>query len=543
MTSAYTPTLPEFIRTLAKRFGDRPLAVLGDRRVSYAEADTDSSHLARGLLAAGVGKGTRVAILMPNGPDWIIAWLAAARIGALVVPINTFYQARELAWILRHADVDTLLTVSRFLNHDYLDRLEKCAPELSGQTGEPLRTASLPYLRSVRVWGECDRPWASDGPRGLAKLADETPAIDAAFLREVENDVSLADPLVLIYSSGSTANPKGALHTHGSVIRHASNLNTFRDLRADDRIYTPMPFFWVGGLVFSLVSALHEGACLLCEETFEPGATLAFLERERATIVAGWPHFAKAMAEHPSFGERDLSSIRSGNLYDVLPAEAKPRDPELRSNSLGMTETCGPHTIGRMDEDLPEKLRGSFGRSVPGLEHKIVDPETGETLAADAFGEICVRGYSVMQGLYKIEREACLDADGFYHTGDGGSFNAEGHLFFKARLGDLIKTGGANVSPREIEVVMETIPEVMEAYVLGLPDDVRGQKVAAAVVLQAGASLCADELRQRLRGELSAYKIPRHFIFFESGALPFTDSGKIDKRRLQRQLSEELEGR
>ena len=536
----FTPTIPEFLRTLAERFADRPLAVLGDRRISYRDAERESALLARGLLAAGIGKGARVAILLPNGPDWIIAGLAAMRIGALLVPLNTFYQTRELAWTLRHADVHTLLTISRFLSHDYLDRLEKCAPELSGQRGERLRVPSLPHLRSVRVWGDFDRDWAGDGPGGLAELATSAPEIDDAFLRKVEESVTPADPMVLIYSSGSTADPKGAVHSHGAVIRHSHNLNQFRDLRPDDRIYSPMPFFWIGGLVFSLFSAMHEGACLLCEEVFEPGATLDLLERERATVVSGWPHFAKAIAEHPSFPERDLTAIRSGNLYDVLPEEVRPRDPELRSNSLGMTETGGPHTIDRMDEDLPEKLRGSFGRSVPGLEHKIVDPQSGQRLATGEFGEICVRGYSVMQGLYKVEREEAFDADGFYHTGDGGSFDDEGFLFFKARLGDLIKTGGANVSPREIEVVMNAIPEVKEAHVVGLPDSHRGQSVAAAVILQDGAKKTAAQLRKQLREELSAYKIPSHFLFFRSAELPLTDSGKIDKRRLQPLLIERL---
>ncbi|MCZ6463523.1 MAG: fatty acid--CoA ligase family protein, partial [Proteobacteria bacterium] len=234
-------------------------------------------------------------------------------------------------------------------------------------------------------------------------------------------------------------------------------------------------------------------------------------------------------------------SIRSGNLYDVLPKHLQPKDVELRSNSLGMTETCGPHTMDRMDVDLPEKLRGSFGHSVPGIEHKIVDPETGETLPPGEFGEICVRGYSLMQGLHKVDREDTFDADGYYHTGDGGHFNAEGVLFFKGRLGDLIKTGGANVTPREVEVVLEGVTEVKEAYVLGVPDPVRGQNVAAVVVLKDGAVKTEDELRAHVKSQLSAYKVPRHVFFTSHDDLPFTDTGKIDKRRLEGQLVEKLE--
>jgi len=283
---------------------------------------------------------------------------------------------------------------------------------------------------------------------------------------------------------------------------------------------------------------MHVGAFLLCEEAFEPGATLALLERERATIVAGWPNYTKALAEHPSLASRDLSSVRSGSLHAVLPEHARPADLELRSNSLGMTETCGPHTYDRMDVDLPGHLRGSFGHAVPGVEHKIVDPETGATLPPGEFGEICVRGYSVMLGLHKHERDDVFDRDGYYHTGDAGYFDADGVLYFKARLGEMIKTAGANVAPREVEVVIETFPEVVSAFVVGLPDPVRGQNVAVAVVLKRGAQLDAGTARARLREQLSSYKVPGRWLFAANEELPFTDSGKIDKQRLAALLAE-----
>lgn len=537
----YTPSIPEFVRTRSERFGDRMLIVLRDERVSYAQADERSARLARGLLASGVGKGSRIGLWLPNGPDWVIAFLAAARIGAVVIPLNTFYKPRELGWVMRHADIERLFTLPRLIGADPLERLEAVAPALATQKAGALHVRELPYLRDVAVFGRAGRAWARS-VAALEAAADASTAIDAAFLREIESCVTPADPLVLIYSSGSTADPKGALHTHGSLIRHSFNLNAFRDLRADDRIFSPMPYFWVGGLVFTLFAAMHVGACLLCEEVFEPGETLALLERERATIAAGWPHYAKAMMEHPSFRTRDLSAIRSGNLYDILPPEARPQDPELRSNALGMTETCGPHTIDRMDVDRPESLRGSFGRSVPGVEHKIVDPESGRELAPGEVGEVCVRGYNVMQGLHKLEREEVFDRDGFYHTGDAGCFDADGVFFFKARLGDMIKTAGANVTPREVEVVIESQPEVRSAFVVGVPDPTRGQNVAAAVILKSGSPLAWETLRERLRGELSAYKIPRHAFFYRDEELPFTDSGKIDKKKLAVLLAERIAG-
>ena len=541
-----TPSLPfspatagAFARSLAARFGDRTALVLGDRRVSYAELEAASAKLARGLVATGVGKGTRVALLMQNGPDWVAAWLAAARIGALVVPLNTFYKAREIAWALRHSDARVLLVQHRYLSHDYLERLEECCPGLSGAGGPPLFLPDLPHLREVRVWGEHERAWALDGPVGLAAAAE---TVDDDFLRAIEASVHPADPMLVIYSSGSSADPKGAIHSQGTVIRHPAALNAFRTIGPDDVMYSPMPFFWVGGLVFSLLGAMHAGARLLCEDAFDAERTLDLIERERTTIAVGWPHYAKAMAEHPSFGDRDLSSLREGNLYAILPQGIRPDDPELRSNALGMTETCGPHTIDRMDVDLPEEMRGAFGHSVPGLRHKAVDPETGDEVAEGEVGEICVRGPSVMQGLYKVEREQVFDDDGYYHTGDGGRFDGDGVLFFAGRLGDVIKTGGANVTPREIEVVLEAFEEVKEAYVVGVPDPDRGQLVVAALVLQAGAAVEPDDLRLRTKAELSAYKVPRAFFVYAHDDLPFTDSGKIDKRTLTRVLAERLAG-
>jgi acyl-CoA synthetase (AMP-forming)/AMP-acid ligase II len=535
----YEPTVPVFLAQVAKRYGANPLIVLGDRRITYADAERASARLARGLLARGFGKGSRIAVLAPNGPDWLVWWLAVTRIGAVMVPLNTFYKPRELGYVLRHSDASALITVARCLSNDYLERLEACAPGLVGQRGA-LYARELPHLRHVFVSGDTGgRSW-TEPVAALEAAADAATAIDAAFLAEVEACVTPADPMLVIYSSGSTTDPKGAVHSHAAPLRHACNTNQFRDFEPSDRIYSPMPFFWVGGFVFNLLAAMHAGAFLLCEEVFEPGETLALLERERATIAGGWPHYSKALAEHPSFATRDLSSIRSGNLYAVLPEAERPADPELRSNSLGMTETCGPHTYDRMDVDLPERLRGSFGHAVPGVEHKIVDPETGATLPPGEFGEICVRGYSVMLGLHKQERDDVFDRDGFYHTGDAGYFDADGVLYFKARLGEMIKTAGANVTPREVEVELEKLPEVSSAFVVGLPDPVRGQNVAAAVVLKRGAQLDPDTARARLREQLSSYKVPREWWFAAKEELPFTDSGKIDKKRLAALFAQRL---
>ena len=531
----YQPSTPVFLREVTSRFAASDLIVYEGNRLSYRELASASAELARGMLARGIGKATRLGLLMPNSDQFLIAWFAAARIGAIIIPINTFYKPRELGYVLQHADVQVLLTVSALLNNNYLERLQSCVPALHAHVAAdgPLFDALYPWLREVYVWPSQAHAAALPAWALPATALHQAPGrVSAEQLAASEGCVSPADLLCIVYSSGSTADPKGALHSHGAVIRHAANLNRWRDIVAGDRLFSPMPFFWVGGLVFTLHCAMHAGASLIYEEVFEPGETLKLIERERATLVTGWPHYGTAMADHPTFAARDLSCIRGGNIYALLPPDVKPQDPELRSNALGMTETCGPHSIERMDVDLPEALRGSFGRAPDGVTHKIVEPDTGETLPAGQVGEICVRGYNVMQGLYKVEREECFDAEGFYHTGDAGYLNAEGYLFFQARLGDMIKTGGANVTPREVEIVIDEQPEVQASYVVGLPHPERGQEVAAAVVLNAGAALDAQTLRARLKAELSTYKVPTQLFFYAKGEIPFTDSGKVDKRRL-----------
>ncbi len=532
----YEPTIPQMIRAAATTHGARELAVLGDRRLTFADADAASAAIARGLLANGVGKGTRVGLLAPNSPDWIAAWLAIGRIGALGVLLNTYYKPRELDWVLRHADVQVLLAVSRHLNHDYLARLEEV---VSLGDSPVIRAPSHPYLRSVWIWDQSDRAWA----RPMSELLATGEAISPDLLAVVEGQVAPSDDFVMVYTSGSTASPKGAVHAQGAVVRHAHNLWPFRDLSSDDRVYSPMPLFWVGGMSSMLVAVLHAGACLVFEERFEPGETLALIEREKVTSASGWPHVAKLLVEHPDFATRDLSSVRGGTLHAFLSAEQQIDDPELRVNSLGMTETLGSHTVGMIDQKLPEERRGSFGWPVPGMEHRIVDPETGSECPAGLRGEVWVRGYALMAGLYKVERADAFTPDGWYRTGDSGYFDDDGYFYFTGRMGDVIKSAGMNITPREIELVLEELDGVTHAFVCGIPHPDRLEDVAAAVVLRPGRPLSADQIRAFVAERVASYKVPRHVAVFNApDELPWLDSGKISLTGVRQLLAERFSG-
>jgi acyl-CoA synthetase (AMP-forming)/AMP-acid ligase II len=390
----------------------------------------------------------------------------------------------------------------------------------------------------VWTWGGGERPWAGR----LDDLAAGGDDVEPGLLAAVEEQVTPADPMVIVYSSGSTADPKGAIHTHGAVVRHAHHLGQMRDIGEDDVLYTPMPLFWVGGFSFTLVAAMHTGACLVFEEQFEPGATLDLLERERVTQVLGWPHMAKALVDHPTFPTRDLSSIRGGSMSALLPQHLQVDADLPKPNSLGMTETLGPHTFDTK-RALPADKEGSFGFSVPGVEHRIVDPVTLEDLPVGEPGEVWLRGYSVMAGLHKRERAEVFTADGWYRTGDAGRFDADGHFYYLGRMGDLIKTSGMNVTPRDVELVLEDQPEVAMAYVCGVDHPDRGEDVVAAVALRPGSSLTEDEVRERVRAELASYKVPRRVaVFVDQAELPWLDSGKVDRRRLTALLVERFAG-
>lgn len=535
----YPATLPNVIADTTRRYADREFLVMGERRLTFRDVERSSAHLARGLLAAGVGKATRVGIIIANTPDWVEAWYAAGRIGAFTVPLSTFFQAREISWALNEADIDTLLIVDEYLGHNYIERLERAIPELASQTSTQLYLPSHPYLRRIVVWGQCDRPWAIKGPQALRAMADAVPTIDDAYLKTVESLVTPADLLMGICTSGSTAQPKIVVHTHGSVLKttHAYRSYSLGNFRPDERCLCAMPFFWLGGLNSNLMPVIYEGACLLFSESQRAEDQLDVLIKEKATRASMWPAQFKPI--------REVAEARGLNLNHLVPG-VEVRDPagnilplERRIASLlGMTESFGPHGVGNWGEVLEEKNGASWGRNLEGIERKIVDPTTGETLPPGKDGELYIRGWSMMAGYYKRERGEIFDADGWFPTGDTCHINENGYLYFKGRVSDMIKTAGANVSPQEVELLMVTYPGVAEAIVLGMPDEVRGENVLAVVIPRDGAKIDSAAMQKRMKDEISSYKIPKEFVVMNFSDVPRTTSGKVQRNALKKLLAE-----
>jgi acyl-CoA synthetase (AMP-forming)/AMP-acid ligase II len=510
-------TIAELIRQ-QRSHGGRRLLICDSDRISYADAEHRSARLARGLIAIGAGKGSHVGLWYPNGTDFLIGMLAAARIGAVVVPFSTFLTAAELRMQLVGSDVVILLSARGYRSRDYVQRLgEALVADVDSSTA--LFTGHAPVLRHIVF----DSAF-------LERLGDE---VSEQFLAAVEDDVDGSDPLAVIYTSGSTGAPKGAVHTHAAMIGHQRNLNRIRGLDAQDTLFCNSPFFWIGGFAFGALATIVAGATLVCSNATDAAVTLDLLETDKPTVTNGFVAGIEHLTRHPSFGRRNLSSMRRGNLYPLMAPEARPADPGLRHNMLGMTEAGSVVLLSEDDSDQPESRRGSYGRPAPGFETRVVDPDTGVDVAAGQSGELLLRGPYVMQGYHGRSREECFDADGWFHTGDLVRTDTDGFYYFVARSGGMIKTAGANVTPGEVEqallAVLAELDQAASVHVLGLPDDSRGQVVAAVLVSERPLPALDDaDLRRRLAAHLSAYKVPRVFATCLRADLPVLSSGKVD---------------
>lgn len=521
MSGERSLTVPARLREQAAARGKHALLACDEEVLSYAGAEARSAALAKALLACGAGKGTRVGLLYPNGAEFVVGCLAAARIGAIAVPLSTFSTAPELHGLLRGADVEILLATASYRRRDYVESLCEAVPGLDLQTS-PQRNPNAPALRHVVFSPDAILPAGH--------------AISDAVLEAVEATVVPADRLVIVHTSGSTSAPKGVIHQHGPLLRHLDNLNDIRRYGEAEILFSNSPFFWIGGFAYGLIGTLLAGATLVCSNAIDSAAVLDLLEATRPTMVNGFAATVAHLPKDPTFARRDLSSIRRGNLWPIMPADVRAADPELRHNMLGMTEAGSVCLASEDESEQPEHRRGSFGRPVPGFEAKIVDPGTGLPRPVGEVGELCFRGPFLMEGYYGRERHETFDADGWYHTGDLFNVDKDGFCYFTGRSGDMIKTAGANVSPREVEAAILELTGLV-AHVVGIDDAERGQLVAAALRLPAGHALPdSDELRRALRGRLSAYKVPQRIVFLADAEVPMLSSGKLDSRALKEHL-------
>lgn len=538
----YAPTIPMMLRHIAAQYGDNEAIVRDGRRLTYKQLEEQSARVAKALLAAGVTKGARIGLLSPPTPDFVTMLFAVGRIGAVVVPMSTLYQAPELQWVLANAGIDHLVIADHFLRHDYLARLEEALPGLSGCGPGPLHLVAAPRLRNIFVLGKADRPWSRDA----AELFSGSDAISSGLLHEIENLVTPADPLCIIHTSGSTATPKGVIHGQGPFIRHTWQMgHDFYPFATGTRIITPRAMFWVAGLVATLTYALHMGACLITITDSSPETVLDLIRNEGGTALAGDSGWFDVLRDSPEFAAAGYDVVRLNMDSAAIARNGKFLSPQVDARygapqhvpnarfarSFGMTETLGAHTSTRWDELLPEDLPSWQGRAVPGVTLKIVHPETREPLPPGETGELLVKGYCLTIGLNGLERHETFDEEGFYATGDLCVLHEDGWLKFESRLGEMIKIHGANVAPLEVELAMMGLMGIEKPGVVGIGE---GQDtiLVAGVVMAPGRELDEAGVIAELKKRLSSFKVPKHIVALSPDEMPMVGSGKIKKAEL-----------
>jgi fatty-acyl-CoA synthase len=520
-------TWAKFLEDVVERHGDRCAIRFEGRDISSREILADARRLARALVACGVGKGTRVAVHMANRPEFAVASFAVAMLGAVMVPVNTFATPDEREHILRHSDSALLLFQRTLLKHDFLDELLNLFPEMGERDNETLLIPRVPHLRQAIALG-------LGTPRGKVQSWNQFLAtgddVPDSLLDAMIAEVFPSDDSLVIYTSGTTARPKGVMHLQRAAVIQSWRFADDLRLSTHDRIWTTYPFFWSAGICMALGATMAAGATLVLQETFEPGAALRCLVDERANATQCWPHQAKAMAEHPLYATLDLSHIDK-EVCRMQPDIDPALDTWGTQGSFGMTETFT--LTSNLPTDAPVTLRNATaGKPLPGMSVRIVDPQTGAPKATGEAGEIAVKGLTMMRGYYKVEPEATFDADGYYHSQDGGHLDAEGYLHWTGRLSNLIKTGGANVSPLEIEEALQSYPNMRIGIPFGAPHPSLGEVIVLCAVAMQGHALDEEQILAFLKKKLATYKLPRKILLFAESDLSFTGTQKVQAGKL-----------
>lgn len=517
-------TLPRFLADVCERHGPREAVRFGNLTLTYDDVGEAALRLARGLAASGVRKGSHVAVLMANRPEWIVAAHAVAQLSAVLIPVNTFATPEERDYILAHSDTEVLIFQQRLLSRDFLAEFMESHPELSTQEPGNIDIASLPDLHSAYCLGLDGDTGAVESMDALDQRAENVPADG---IREIGASVLPDDEAMIIYTSGTTSRPKGVLHAHRSPVIQSWRFAELMELTSDDRVWTAQPFFWTAGIAMSAGATFAAGATLLLQETFDPGAALACIEAEGATALFAWPHQEKAMAEHPDAKRRELRCARKIEFASPLaPLVGLETDEWGTYGSYGLSETFT--LFSALPASAPAELRArTNGKPLPGMSVRIVDPDGGGEVAAGTSGEIAVKGLTFMLGYYKVDPDLYLDHEGYFRTQDGGSIDADGYLHWTGRLSNLIKTGGANVSPAEVDEALIDYPGLRASVTVGVEHPTLGEAIVMCVVPSGSETPALEEIESHLKSKLARYKIPRHILVFTEEEVAFTGNQKI----------------
>src|SRR3954468_23560766 len=510
-------TLAQQLARTAAAHPDRDALVFEDRRLSWAETQREVTRVARALRAAGVERGDHVAVWVPNHIEWVLLWLGANAIGAVIIAVNTRYKTEEVAYILRQSDAKLLVMVGEFLGIDYLAMLAR------------LRDEDLPELRDVVVIGSPE--WDGFLDAGEAEIDVDAVAYD--------------DPSFIVYTSGTTGYPKGAVHS-SRVLRNECSISEAMDIDADSRVMNHMPFFHIAGACTGVLPPLITGGAMILMERWDVEEAFRLIERERVTVLSGIPTHFIDLLNDDALESRDVRSLKTGwigganNPPEVIEAITTKLGMKGILPVYGMTETTSITTIPKLD-DPPELIKSGKGFPVSDFEVKVVDTDSGAELDAGQEGEVCVRGHLVMQGYYEKAESAAeiINGDVWFHTCDRGVHDEHGYRAIPGRKSDMFIVGGSNAYPAEIERALSEHPAIKQAYVVGVPHPRLGEVGFAFVELRRDAELDREGLIAFCKGRLADFKVPRHVEFVTEW--PLTATGKI-QRFLLREEAESAAG-
>lgn len=537
-------TIGRVLRETARHVIDNDAYVFCDAgaRASYAEFDQEVDAVAKGLLALGFQPGDRFGVWATNVPEWLLLQFATARIGVVLVTVNPAYQLSELRYVMRQAELRGLALIDKSRSSDFLAILNEACPEISASPPGKVQSADFPKLR----WCIALRGQAPPGMLDWIRLPEMGADVSSKHLAECEDRLKPTDAINVQYTSGTTGNPKGATLSHRNILLNAFYAGEFQRLSRVDRICLPVPFYHCFGCVLgTLCAVVHGAAMVVPSERFHPGQVLSAIESERCTAVYGVPTMFIAQFEHEDYPQRNLSSLRTGIMAgSPCPIELMKRvtnEMGAEEITIGYGQTESSPLITQTSADDPIELRvGTVGRPIPGVEVRIVDPESGRELDDRQPGELCTRGHNVMIGYYNMpdKTSEAIDADDWLHTGDVALREPNGYYRITGRLKDMIIRGGENIYPREIEERLYEHAAVEDVQVVGVPDRKFGEEVLAWIKLRAGCTATETELREFCRESLARFKVP-HYIKFVDG-FPTTVTGKIQKFKIREQAIRDL---
>lgn len=503
-------------------------------RKTYKEFDEETDELAKAFIGMGIEKGENVAIWSDNKREWLLSQYATGKMGAVLVTVNTNYQATELEYLMKQSDATTLILDESFKGTSYIDIIRTVCPELVTSERGSISSDKLPHFKRIILMTEREE-------EGMYKWSEFMAQADKVTNEQLEEQFQSLDPDDVIniqYTSGTTGFPKGVMLTHNNVVNNGKQIGDYMKLTEQDRVCIPVPFFHCFGCVLGTLAAVTHGSAMILLEQFDPLRVLQAVQNEKCTALHGVPTMFIAELNHPEFKNYDTSTLRTGIMAgSVCPIEVMKRVIEDMGASeiticYGQTEASPVITQTKTDDPI-EKRVSTVGKPHPNVEVKIIDPVTGKELSVGVPGELCTRGYNIMKGYYnnaEATREA-IDAEGWLHTGDIAVMDADGYIDITGRIKDMVIRGGENIYPKEVEEFLYTHPEIADVQVVGVPDEKYGEELMAWIIPKKDLHLDEESVREFCRGSISHHKIPKYIEFLEE--YPMTASGKIQKFKLR----------